>query len=76
MKIARLTTDDVLRGEDQVLIHLGDPPTSVPQPFAGVLLDYLGNRSNMTIATNMPVAVQPWPAQHRCPHRHDLSATP
>ncbi|WP_040919111.1 hypothetical protein [Saccharomonospora glauca] len=45
VKIARLTTDDVLRGEDQVLIHLGDPPTPVPQPFADVLLDYLGNRS-------------------------------
>lgn len=51
-KIARLTTDDVIHDEDEVLIRLGDPPIPVPAPFANVLTDYVANRSNLMTATN------------------------
>lgn len=50
IRIARLTTDDIIRGDDEVLLRLGDPPTSVPQPFAEVLTRYLNNRLNLTTA--------------------------
>ncbi|WP_284740255.1 hypothetical protein [Amycolatopsis sp. RTGN1] len=52
VKVARLTVDDVLREQDQVLLRLGDPPIPVPLPFADVLLDYVANRPNMFSATN------------------------
>lgn len=51
-RITRLTIDDVIRDGDQVLLRLGDPPTPVPEPVAGLLLEYLGQRTNMRTATN------------------------
>lgn len=51
-RIARLTIDDVLREDGEVQIRLGDPPSPVPEPFAGMLLDYLGQRPNTMTATN------------------------
>jgi hypothetical protein len=52
VKVARLTIDDVLREQDQVLLRLGDPPIPVPHPFSDVLLDYVAHRPNMSSATN------------------------
>ncbi|MFI0451936.1 hypothetical protein [Actinomadura sp. 6N118] len=35
-----------------MLLKLGDPPTTVPEPFASLLLQYVANRQNMHTATN------------------------
>ncbi|MEV8529585.1 hypothetical protein AB0451_36645 [Streptomyces sp. NPDC052000] len=51
-RIARLTADDVQRENGEILVRLGDPPSPVPAPFAGMLLDYLGQRPNTMTATN------------------------
>ncbi|WP_149180752.1 hypothetical protein [Streptomyces sp. TRM49041] len=41
-RIARLGTDDVQYKDSEILVRLGGPPSPVPVPFAGMLLDYLG----------------------------------
>lgn len=51
-RIARLTIDDVLQEADEVLVRLGDPPSPVPEPFAGMLLAHLDQRPNTLTATN------------------------
>ena len=59
-RITRLTLDDVfrdgdddvLRDGDQALLRLGDPPSPVPKPVAALLLEYVGQRTNMRTATN------------------------
>jgi site-specific recombinase XerD len=51
-RITRLTIDDVIRDGDQVLLRLGDPPSPVAAPVAALLLEYLGQRTNMRTATN------------------------
>ncbi|UGY92766.1 hypothetical protein [Streptomyces gobiensis] len=51
-RIARLTTDDVLLEDGEVLVRLGDPPSPVPEPFAGLMLAYLAQRPNTMTATN------------------------
>jgi hypothetical protein len=51
-RIVRLTTDDVIQDGDQVLLRLGDPPTPVSEPFAGLLLAFVAARPNTTTATN------------------------
>jgi hypothetical protein len=51
-RLRRLTIDDVIRQNGEVLIRLGDPPAPVPEPFAALLLELAGNRENMTTATN------------------------
>jgi site-specific recombinase XerD len=51
-RITRLGTDDVRHEDGEVLVRLGDPPSPVPAPFAGMLLDYLGQRPNTMTATN------------------------
>jgi hypothetical protein len=56
-RIARLRVDDVLLQQDQVALRLGEPPSSVPEPFAALLLKLLANRPSMTTATNQD---SPW----------------
>ncbi|MFI5750212.1 hypothetical protein ACIBBE_30790 [Streptomyces sp. NPDC051644] len=51
-RITRLAVDDVQHKDGEVLVRLSDPPSPVPAPFAGMLLDYLGRRPNTTTATN------------------------
>jgi len=51
-RIMRLTTDDVIHGGDQITLRLGTPPSPVPEPFAGLLLEHLASRENTTTATN------------------------
>jgi hypothetical protein len=51
-RIVRLTVDDVIRDEDQVLLRLGEPPSPVPGPAADLLLGWIDNRDNMNTATN------------------------
>ena len=51
-RITQLTIDDVVREGDQVLLRLDDPPSPAPEPVAALLLEYLGQRSNMATATN------------------------
>ncbi|MGW7440948.1 hypothetical protein [Streptomyces sp. NPDC054849] len=51
-RIARLTIDDVLQEADEVLVRLGDPPSPVPEPFAGMLLAHLDQRPNTLTATD------------------------
>ena len=38
-RLRRLTIDDVIRQDGEVLIRLGDPPAPVPEPFAAMLLE-------------------------------------
>ncbi|MGH9059663.1 MAG: hypothetical protein ACRDZY_09155, partial [Acidimicrobiales bacterium] len=51
-RIIRLTVDDVVRDEDQVLLRLGEPLSPVPAPVADLLLHWIDNRDNMNTATN------------------------
>jgi hypothetical protein len=51
-RVVRLTIDDVIHNDDQVLLRLGDPPSPVPRPFAELLLNWIDNRDNMNTATN------------------------
>jgi integrase len=51
-RILRLTVDDVTQQDGEVSIRLGDPPIPVPEPFAGLLLEHVGHRLNLTTATN------------------------
>ena len=55
-RIVKLTVDDVMRlGQDSgqdVYLRLGDPPTPVPDPLAGLLLELLNARANMNTASN------------------------
>ncbi len=51
-RIVKLSTDDVLQEDGEVLVRLGDPPSPVPMPFAGLLLAYLDRRPNTMTATN------------------------
>jgi hypothetical protein len=51
-RVVRLTTDDVIRDDDQVLLRLGEPPSPVPAPVAELLLTWIGQRTNMDTATN------------------------
>ncbi|MFF0813326.1 hypothetical protein [Streptomyces albogriseolus] len=51
-RITRLSSDDVQHEDGKVLVRLGDPPSPVPAPFDGMLLNYLGQRPNTKTATN------------------------
>jgi hypothetical protein len=56
-RIVELTVHDVIQDETGVSIRLGDPPSPVPEPFAGLLLRLLDARPSMTTATNQN---SPW----------------
>lgn len=51
-RVVRLTIDDVIHDDDQVLLRLGEPPSPVPAPVADLLLSWIPNRDNMNTATN------------------------
>ena len=51
-RILRLTIDDIDTTGPDVLLHLGNPPTPVPQPVAELLLALRDQRTNMRTATN------------------------
>ncbi|WTX00978.1 hypothetical protein OG216_46995 (plasmid) [Streptomycetaceae bacterium NBC_01309] len=51
-RVVRLTVDDVIHDDRQVLLRLGDPPTPVPTAVAELLLHWIANRDNMNTATN------------------------
>ncbi|MFC4517772.1 MULTISPECIES: hypothetical protein [Streptomyces] len=51
-RVVRLTIDDVTNEDGLVLLRLGDPPSPVPEPAAGLLLHWIDNRDNMNTATN------------------------
>lgn len=51
-RISRLTLDDLLDDGEHLALRLGDPPTPVPEPFAGLLRDFAAHRPNLTTATN------------------------
>jgi len=61
-RLTRLTIDDIIRQDGQVLIRPGDPPAPVPEPFAALLQRLAANRENMTTATN-PAARWLFPGQ-------------
>ena len=50
-RLIRLTTDDVIQQDSQVLIRLGDPPAPVPEPFAALLLELAGHQPGITTAS-------------------------
>lgn len=51
-KVAKLTIDDITNADGQMLIRLGDPHAPVPPPFDALVAQYLGERPNLTTATN------------------------
>ncbi|MFF2133397.1 hypothetical protein ACFVW1_50380 [Streptomyces olivochromogenes] len=51
-RITRPSTDDVQHENGKVLVRLGDPPSPVPAPFDGMLLNFLEQRPNTKTATN------------------------
>jgi hypothetical protein len=59
-RIVNLTLDDVIcsphdHGQDNgqdVYLRLGNPPTPVPQPLAGLLIELAAARANMNTASN------------------------
>ncbi|GGJ71893.1 hypothetical protein GCM10010121_098110 [Streptomyces brasiliensis] len=55
-RLVRLTVHDVLADGPQAFLRLGDPPTPVPGPFAGLLQDYVRtgrpNRPGGTMPTS------------------------
>jgi hypothetical protein len=51
-RIVGLTVDDVTCEDGEVFLRLGDPPSPVPGPVAGILLSWVGSRTNMRTATN------------------------
>lgn len=51
-RVVRLTIDDVIHDDNQVLLRLGEPPSPVPAPVADLLLSWIPNRDNMNTATN------------------------
>jgi hypothetical protein len=51
-RILRLTIDDIDTTRPDLLLHLGDPPTPVPEPVADLLLALSDRRTNMRTATN------------------------
>ncbi|MBA3488824.1 MAG: hypothetical protein H0T78_04635 [Longispora sp.] len=51
-RISRLTVDDLVHTGGELHLALGDPPSPVPEPFAGLLDRYLQSRPNTMTATN------------------------
>lgn len=51
-RVVRLTVGDVNCQDGEVFLRLGDPPSPVPGPAAGILLSWAGSRTNMRTATN------------------------
>lgn len=51
-KVARLTIDDVILDEGQMLLRLGEPPAPVPPPFDQLIVQHLTARPNLMTATN------------------------
>ena len=51
-RIVRLTIEDVIVEDEQVLLRLGEPPSPVPGPVAELLLEWIAGRTNMNTATN------------------------
>ncbi len=51
-RLIRLTTDDVIQQDGEVLIRLGNPPVPVPEPFAALLLELAGSWQDMTTAAS------------------------
>lgn len=51
-RIVRLTIDDILHDGDHTLLRLGEPPTPVPEPVAGLLRAYLADGDSMTTTAN------------------------
>ena len=51
-RIVRLTIDDILHDGDHTLLRLGEPPTPVPEPLAGLLRAYLTDGDSMTTTAN------------------------
>src|SRR5437867_3271322 len=45
-RVVRLTIDDVIHDDDQVLLRLGEPPSPVPDPVAELLLAWIDQRTN------------------------------
>lgn len=51
-RIVGLTVDDLTCQDGEVFLRLGDPPSPVPGPVAGILLNWARSRTNMRTAAN------------------------
>jgi len=69
-RIVQLTTADVTSEPTGTMLRLGAEPTSVPEPFAGILLEHLRQRPNLQTING---SQSPWLFPGRRPGGH-LSA--
>ncbi len=69
-RIVQLTTADVTSSPAGTMLRLGAEPTSVPEPFAGILLEHLRQRPNLRTING---SQNPWLFPGSRPGRH-LSA--
>ncbi|GAA3521453.1 hypothetical protein FHR32_006018 [Streptosporangium album] len=51
-RLIRLTTDDLTENDTEMLLRLGDPPVTVPDPFAALLRGYLKQLPRQINSTN------------------------
>ncbi|WP_327700681.1 hypothetical protein OG530_01240 [Streptomyces decoyicus] len=51
-RVVRLTLDDIGHSNDQTLLRLGEPPSTVPEPLAELLHRWIDSRDNMNAVTN------------------------
>lgn len=42
----------MITGGEEILLRLGEPPTTVPEPAAGLLLEWIESRDSMTVAAS------------------------
>lgn len=51
-RLVRLTVDDLIQDQEELLLKFGDPPTPVPEPFASLLRELADDRPHLNTATN------------------------
>ncbi|MFD3622557.1 hypothetical protein ACFWWT_46985 [Streptomyces sp. NPDC058676] len=51
-RIVRLTIDDVADDETTVTVQLGDPPSPLPEPVAGLMRAYIQSRQHLPYASS------------------------
>src|ERR1039457_5508638 len=76
-RIVRLSLEHVIRDGDEVLLRLGDPPRPVPGPVAGLLLSWIGSRTQTKNPTKpkQPPLVPGGPGSRWAPTRSPCWST-
>lgn len=84
-RIQHLTTDHVTEHDGELLIHLGDPPAPVPEPFAALLRQLVAagpavprpaRRTTRRLPDSAQAASEPRLPTHRSPRRRATPTRP